>query len=137
MNFLVKGFVKIVYGGLPPASNEAAVANFDKLVETWTAIKTDWEQAVDRHQQAIGAVSDKISADSDRYTQALFGDVYEQVVAFFDEQSPELWEAFQTDIQTHFRLIAAPPEVPDDGRCRQCGHVEDVEQAGKAPESSD
>lgn len=33
MNFFVKGFVKIVYGGLPAASNEQAIANFKKAIE--------------------------------------------------------------------------------------------------------
>jgi tetratricopeptide (TPR) repeat protein len=33
MNFLLKGLVKIVYGGLPKASNEEAIKNFQKAVE--------------------------------------------------------------------------------------------------------
>lgn len=32
MNFLVKGFVKIVYGGLPAASNDEAIRNFQTAI---------------------------------------------------------------------------------------------------------
>ena len=33
MNFLLKGLVKVVYGGLPKASNEEAVKNFKQAIE--------------------------------------------------------------------------------------------------------
>lgn len=32
MNFLVKGLVKIIYGGLPAASNAAAIKNFKQAI---------------------------------------------------------------------------------------------------------
>ena len=32
MNFLIKGLVKIIYGGLPPASNAAAIENFKHAI---------------------------------------------------------------------------------------------------------
>ena len=125
-----EGASKAVY-----AAYDAAVGNFDKLVATWDDLNRQWEESVDRHQQVVRTISESITAASDDYTKALFGDAYESVIAFFDEQPSDVWERFKTEIQYHFRLAVRPPEVPDDGICPTCGHV-DAEQAGKASESS-
>lgn len=115
---------------------EAAVSHFDKLVETWERLNKEWEDSVERHQQVVRAISDKITEDSDAYTRALFGDAYDDVIGFFDDQPSDVWEKFQSEIQYHFKLAVRPPEVPDNGTCATCGLVQDAEQAGKASESS-
>lgn len=125
------GASKAVY-----AAYEAAVAGFDNLVSTWNHLNQEWEDSVERHQQVVQSISDSIAEASDSYTKGLFGAAYDDVIAYFDEQPAELWQAFQAEIQYHFKLAVRPPEIPDDGKCPSCGQVEDGEQAGKAPASS-
>ncbi|MCV7354497.1 hypothetical protein [Mycolicibacterium fluoranthenivorans] len=119
------------------ASYKVEVTQFEKLAAGWEQLSAAWEGGVAKFEAAVAAHRAKISEQADRYTRALFGAAYDEVLAFFDDQDPELWDAFQVDLQEHFRIIPKAPEVPDDGTCPHCGHVEDTEQAGKAPESSD
>lgn len=114
------------------AAYEASTGNYNKLVDRWHEQNTDWEKTVTRHQSTMNALADKITEHSHRYTRALFGPVYEDVTAFFDDQPPDLWDAFQIDLQEHFRIIAKAPEVPADGRCPECGHIVDEDEAADA-----
>ncbi len=118
------------------AAHKLAVTQYEKLAAGWRELNEQWEAAVLRHSEKVDELGSRINEQADRYTRALFGPVYDDVIAFFDDQDQELWEAFQVDIQEQFRIITRPPEVPDDGTCPTCGHVDDEEQAGKAPESS-
>lgn len=118
------------------AAYQAAVTHFDTLVSQWETLNRDWEASVARLQEVTDTVTARIREDSDAYTRALFGDSYDAVITYFDDQPAELWDLFQTEIQYHFKLAVRPPEVPDDGRCPHCGQVEDGEQAGKASRSS-
>jgi hypothetical protein len=118
------------------AGYERAVEQFQVLVAGWEKLNQEWQAAVTRHQEAMDETSKRITENSHRYTRALFGAVYDEVLEFFGEQDPDLWDAFQIDLQQHFRIIATPPEVPDDGKCPHCGRIEDEEQAVKAGKSS-
>lgn len=126
------GASKAVY-----AAYESAAAHFDSLVAAWENLNDKWEASVDDHQRVVQTISDRITADSEEYTKALFGDAYEAVIAYFDDQDAGLWQAFQDDIQYHFKLAVRPPQVPESGVCEHCGSVVDPEAAGKASASSD
>lgn len=112
-----------------------AVEHFQKLVSEWETQLGNWEAGVARQQEALDDISEKIQSEAKRYTRELFGDSHDAVVEFFDGQPPELWDVFVDDIKQAFGIIPKPEQLPDDGSCPSCGHIEDVEQAGKAPTS--
>ena len=71
-----------------------------------------------------------VAKSAEEYDRALFGDAYESVMAYFQDEQGVMWSAFYKDVQDEFLPI------PDSGKCPTCGHVVDQEQAGKPPESS-
>lgn len=90
-----------------------------------------WEGEINRSEETINGLNEQIRKASDDYDRAFFGDAYEDVIAFFEEQPQRLWDAFVADIRSEFL-----PAAPKDGVCPACGHVEDEEEAGKALSSS-
>lgn len=67
---------------------------------------------------------------SENYNRALFGSVFEAVMEFFNDRPVGEWNAFYQDIQNEFM------PVPEGGACPTCGHINDVDQAGKPPAST-
>lgn len=118
------------------AAYEAASAAHETLVAEWEVRHAKWVADVEKLEAATKDIAAEIEARSDDYSRALFGDAYDDVMAFFADQPVELWNAFVTDIKEEFGLAPKPSQVPEDGKCTSCGHVIDEEQAGKAPESS-
>ncbi len=125
------------------AAYEKAVGSYEKAIEAWRGLVAEWERLqanweaeLERLEGAMNAAADKVQQHSDEYTKAMFGDAYDAVIEFFDDQPIEWWNAFVTDIKDAFGIAAKPSQVPDDGCCKECGHVVDEEKAGKAPESS-
>lgn len=115
---------------------QAAITAHETLVAEWEALQAKWEADVERLESAMNDLATQIKDRGDDYTRALFGDAHDDVMAFFADQPVDLWNAFVEDIKSEFGLSPKPSQVPDDGKCASCGHVEDEEQAGKAPESS-
>jgi hypothetical protein len=80
----------------------------------------------------------KLSAEAQEFDKAgdkaFFGpDVYDDLVAFFADYPDTVWEEFREAVREHFYPSKSQPE---DGSCPTCGHIEDVEAAGKAPKST-
>jgi hypothetical protein len=84
-------------------------------------------------ESAMNALTAEVTKASEDYDRAFFGDAYEAVVKYFEDDAipVQMWTAFVEDIRSEFL-----PAVPEDGKCPTCGHVEDEEALGKAPESS-
>lgn len=78
-------------------------------------------------EEELNGLTKYIKKAEQDYNVAFFGDQYDNVVAFFANQSDQLWTAFQADIQKQFF-----PSQPKDGKCGTCGHVLDEDAAGKA-----
>lgn len=108
----------------------------DEHIPEWEGLHEKWDAEIDLLSETIESISTRTKKFSDDYTRALFGGVYDQVREYFSEQPIELWNAFVEDIKEHFGLSPKASQAPEDGRCKECGHIEDEEQAGKAPESS-
>lgn len=77
-------------------------------------------------EEVLNAWGSAIKAAQDGFTQALFGDQYQDVLEFFATQDDKLWQAFERDIQERF----FPAPIPA-GACKTCGHVTDEDAAGK------
>jgi hypothetical protein len=92
------------------------------------ALKPDAEAT----QEQLSTLSDEVTKARTDYEKAFFGDAYDKVIAYFDDESipTKLWEAFVVDIRNEFLPVA-----PEDGVCPTCGHVDD-ETAGKELEPS-
>ena len=88
-----------------------------------------WETQRTQLEAETEEVGDKLTAATDDYDRAFFGDAYDDVVAYFEDK-PALWELFVPDIKAQL-LPAGPP----DGICPTCGHT-DTATAGKAETSS-
>lgn len=93
-----------------------------QAVGEWTAGRITDEE--------LAAIGEQVSAAEAEYERAFFGDVYDDLIEFFEDK-PGLWAKFVPDIKTAFG-----PKAPEDGVCPSCGKVVDEESAGKAPESS-
>jgi hypothetical protein len=82
-------------------------------------------------EDELNGLSKQIREAETRYNEALYGDQYDNVTAFFHHQDDALYTAFKADIQKRFF-----PNQPVDGKCPTCGTVVDEAAAGKAPTSS-
>lgn len=89
-----------------------------------------WEDARQAAQEKVDGLNQQHAEAETDFEKAFFGDAHDAVMEFFEDK-PALWDKFVPDIRSEFL-----PAVPDDGKCPTCGHVEDEEAAGKAPESS-
>lgn len=88
----------------------------------------------DNDQDMINRIQTLTDEAEAAYDTALFGDVYDDVMAFFEDQPDEYWDAFYTDV--HNRLVhrIAPPE----NECTKCGRPfeEEAGEEGKGQSSS-
>lgn len=82
----------------------------------------EWVKARQSADTEVKTIQEKIAEASEEYERAFFGDVYDKVIAYFEDK-PLLWDKFVPDIKSEF-LPAAPADGPDE------------EAAGKAPVSS-
>lgn len=80
----------------------------------------------DAPEETLNAWGAAITTAQDAFTEALFGDQHEAVLAFFATQPDKLWQAFEKDIQTRF----FPAPIPT-GECPTCKRVIDEDTAGK------
>lgn len=92
--------------------------------------RVDWEVSRQTAQEKVDGLNQQHAEAEADFEKAFFGGAYDAVMEFFEDK-PALWDKFVPDIRSEFL-----PAVPDDGKCPTCGHVEDEEAAGKAPESS-
>lgn len=112
---------------MPPTKERA-----DKIREQQYAImyaQTMLNSAIanpEVQQEVLNALGESIKNAQNAFNEALFGDQYEDVLAFFADQPDKLWQAFEVDIQKQFF-----PSLPVSGTCPACGHVTDEEAAGK------
>jgi hypothetical protein len=104
---------------LPEAATEEQTAQYVSDLAKFEKLPED-----------IDELSKQISRADDDWYKAFFGESCSAVLDFFEDK-PELWEEFMPDIKAEFL-----PATPDTGVCATCGHVNDEEAAGKAPESS-
>ncbi|MCT7369463.1 hypothetical protein [Mycolicibacterium llatzerense] len=115
---------------------EKAIAAHTELVAEWEKLHAKWESSVEKIQGSIDELAKQISQHGDDYSRALFGPAHDDVMAYFGDEDVEVWNLFIVDIKEQFGVIPKASQVPDDGRCATCGHIEDEESAGKVPESS-
>lgn len=88
-------------------------------------------------QATISRIQGLIDAGEQAYDEALFGDVYQEIVEFFDPLPEEYWDAMYQDV--HNKLVNRV-EVPED-HCPRCGQQigdgdENEGGPGKEPSSS-
>jgi hypothetical protein len=112
----------------PPKPSDAT----PEALAAWEVENAAWDDLKQASEDDLHAMTKRIQAADDAYNEAFFGGKYQDVVAFFDEQPPQLWDEFIADIQKKF----GPKSAPADGKCPECGQVVDEEEAGKAPSSS-
>lgn len=117
----------------PRPEAPGADATDDERAEHDAAIAA-WESRTLTAGDAIKALADRITKDTDEWNRIFFGDTLDQVLAYFDGLPPEVWDAFVADIRGEF--LDAKGSTPDNGLCPSCGNVVDEEQAGKASASS-
>lgn len=113
-----------------------AVETWKTLVSQWETLHEQWEREVERNSEVLTELAERYKASQDRYWRELFGAAHDAVMAIFDELLEGEFDLFAVELQQHFGLVAKPSQVPEDGSCPECGHMEDEEQALKAPESS-
>lgn len=77
----------------------------------------------------LRALQELVTTAADEYDRALFGEAYEDVLAYFESEQGAVWNAFYADIQDEFL------PSPATGKCPTCGR-ESEEQAGNAPGST-
>jgi hypothetical protein len=90
----------------------------------------EWVAEREAAQEKVDSINKQHAAAETDFEKAFFGDAHEAVIEYFEDK-PVLWDKFVPDIRSEFL-----PAVPDDGKCPTCGHVNDEEAEGKAPESS-
>lgn len=86
-------------------------------------------------QATISRIQGLIEAAESAYDKALFGDVYEKVIEFFDPLDEVWWDAMYADV--HEKLVNRA--VPAEDTCPRCGqHIGDDKdgEVGKEPSSS-
>lgn len=101
----------------------------DEPTDDQLRARVEWEMTRRDAQEKVDGLNEQHADAETDFEKAFFGDAYEAVMEFFEDK-PLLWDKFVPDIRSEFL-----PAVPDDGKCPTCGHVEDEEAAGKAPES--
>jgi hypothetical protein len=114
----------------PPTKKRAELMRDAQLASMIGRGLLNQELTGQARDDVIEELSKRVKAAEDDYNKAFFGDAHDAVIAFFDDQPQSLWDAFVDDIRSDFLPVA-----PVDGVCPTCGHVEDDEAAGKAPES--
>lgn len=85
-------------------------------------------------QATISRIQGLIEEAESAYDRALFGDVYDEVIEFFDPLPEEWWDTMYQDV--HNKLVNRA-DVPED-TCPRCGqHIGDEDDAeGKEQSSS-
>ena len=88
----------------------------------------------DPDQATISRIQALIEEAESAYDRALFGEVYDEVVEFFDELPEEWWDAMYEGVHRH---LVNRVEIPED-TCPRCGqHIGDEgETEGKEQSSS-
>lgn len=90
----------------------------------------------DPQQATISRIQGLIEEAESAYDRALFGDVYERVIEFFDDLPEEWWDAMYQSV--HDQLVNRV-QIPED-TCPRCGqHIGDEDEnsdGGEGKESS-
>lgn len=89
-----------------------------------------WNEVTSAAEKQVANLNDQIGEATKDYERAFFGDVYDDVIEYF-ETRPNLWDLFIPDIKAEFL-----PPAPNNGVCPTCGRVDDEEAAERAPKSS-
>jgi hypothetical protein len=119
----------------PGRKRSQAMSDAETRIYVYSALL---QQAVSRTgeeaagEDVLNGLSDEITKAREDYERAFFGDAYDAVTAYFDDDSlpTQFYGAFVEDIKAEFL-----PAAPADGKCVTCGRV-DEETAGKEPEPS-
>lgn len=107
-----------------------AAAEFKRDLQAWKPEVQQWRENLTAAQETINEHTELVRKAEIDYDRAFFGESYEDLSEFFDDQDETLWSEFIADVRKHW----APAE-PEDGTCATCGHVEDEEEAGKDTKS--
>jgi len=83
-------------------------------------------------QATISRIQGLIDEADATYNKALFGDAYDEIVEFYEDQQEEFWDAMYQSV--HDALVNRV-ELPE-GVCSKCGHKAEDEDAGKDESSS-
>lgn len=104
------------------SDKEAAATEYEQKLAAWKGEVQQWRKNLDGAQRSIDEHNVQVLQAEKDYDRAYFGDVYDDLIEFFDGQDEALWDAFVADIRTHW-----VPSQPDS---------DDEEAAGKDTKSS-
>lgn len=107
------------------AQTEAA-EKYGRELEQWKHEIEVWKANLDGAQSQINVLSESVRKAESDWDRAFLGPQHDDIVEFFDELDESLWNEFRNDLRSHWI-----PSQPDDGTCPTCGHIEDVDAAGK------
>lgn len=83
-------------------------------------------------QSAISRIQALIDEADERYNRALFGDAYEAIEGYFEEQQEDFWDAMYADV--HEALVNRV-QMPDDV-CTKCGQKIETEDGVEGKDES-
>lgn len=87
----------------------------------------------DNDQDLVNRIQKLTDEAEAAYDNALFGNAYDAVIAYFDDQPDEYWDAFYTDFHNRMVHRISPPE----NECTKCGRTfEEAGEEGKDESSS-
>lgn len=109
---------------------DAAAADFKQEMQAWKPEVQQWRENLTAASKTIDEHTDLVRKAEIDYDRAFFGESYDDLTEFFDDQDETLWTEFIGDVRKHWA-----PSEPDEGTCGTCGHVEDEEEAGKDTKS--
>lgn len=92
----------------------------------------DAQREGDASQEVISRIQTLLEKAEESYDRALFGDSYDELVAYYDPLQEEFWDAMYQDV--HDLLVNRVPT--DDHRCQRCGRPFDEDAEGKDESSS-
>ncbi|MCX8559771.1 hypothetical protein OS122_02510 [Mycolicibacterium mucogenicum] len=108
----------------------------DTQLPEWERLHADWESEMERLAESIKSIQTLGASYKSAYYRAIFGTAYDEAFKVFQDRDAVEWEALIEFVKQHLGLSPKESQVPEDGRCKECGHIDSEEQAGKAPESS-
>lgn len=115
------------------AERAAIEAGRAELVDKFEADLAKWTAKVESFEQMSEDIATEAQTAGEQYSRALFGEVYDDIMAMSEDWDAELWDAFVADVNDHFSSGVKPPP---DGTCPACGQVVDTAEAveaGKLP----
>lgn len=104
----------------------------DEQVAAHEVAAAVWKSQMASMEAESAEINTAVSAATDRYNRAFFGDAHDDIMELSEDWAPEDFDAFKADVNEHFTQgVNPPPDGIDDD-----GQVVDEEEAGKAQSSS-